>query len=637
MKESKNAILSRLALPIWMLALLGQDLLFRRLYGFAGGVDWLAPIPLSFTLLWLLVFGGLVLLLPRLGGRVVVLLITVLSCLLTVVHAVMYHLFGNFFGFSDLLYAGDGAAFFSVQYLQMRKLLLADIVLTLAVGILAVIFLPRHRKEAKAIRRRVAGGLAAICIGLGGLFVLNQKLSVEMKANEIMTWKVHSDAFQEFGTQDQIEYTRFQNSNVCLPLTGLYQYTARDLAKNILSDTAADKKKIVENLEAWCRQRQPHEDNEMTGCLKGKNLIMIMVESLDTWMLREDVMPNLCALQKQSLNMVHHYTPLYLSAGTFSTEFCSQTGIIPPPSGVSTNAYYENDLPASLPHLFAREGYRVNSFHPSYPSIYNRGAIHKNLGFEAYHDFTMMHMKDYMLDTQMLNGFDQMVSREQPFYSFIITYSGHGPYNEEMNNIAQPHLEQARKIAAASGITASADVMEQYTRALAHIMETDDFIGGLMERLEQTGLADNTVIVLYGDHFCKYLTDLDFLQDLKGVENRNLLCNTPWLIWSRDLAPATEEKYSSTADIFPTICNLFDLDADLQCFVGDDLFSEAGGLVYWRDGSVYDGSIYVDGTKSENLTQEEYVRIQEARDKLDFSWNSFRYNFFSIHSPLRGK
>ena len=157
MKESKNAILSRLALPIWMLALLGQDLLFRRLYGFAGGVDWLAPIPLSFTLLWLLVFGGLVLLLPRLGGRVVVLLITVLSCLLTVVHAVMYHLFGNFFGFSDLLYAGDGAAFFSVQYLQMRKLLLADIVLTLAVGILAVIFLPRHRKEAKAIRRRVAG------------------------------------------------------------------------------------------------------------------------------------------------------------------------------------------------------------------------------------------------------------------------------------------------------------------------------------------------------------------------------------------------------------------------------------------------------------------------------------------------
>ena len=35
--------------------------------------------------------------------------------------------------------------------------------------------------------------------------------------------------------------------------------------------------------------RAPHEANELSGALQGKNLIMIMVESLDTWMLREDV------------------------------------------------------------------------------------------------------------------------------------------------------------------------------------------------------------------------------------------------------------------------------------------------------------------------------------------------------------
>ena len=373
----------------------------------------------------------------------------------------------------------------------------------------------------------------------------------------------------------------------------------------------------------------------MTGLLAGKNCVMIMVESLDTWMLREDVMPNLCALQRQSVDLVHHYTPLYLNAGTFATEFTSITGIIPPLTGVSTDAYVENSLPASLPRLFAREGYRVNSFHSANGTIYNRGAIHRNLGFEAYHNYALMGMEDYMLDSQMLNGFDRMVSEDQPFFSFIITYSGHGPYTEELGNIAAPHLEQARALMADSDVTASADTLEQYTRALAHMMETDEFIGGFMQKLEEAGLAEDTVVIIYGDHYCKYLTDTDFLMDLKGVENRNLLCSTPLMIWSRDLAPETVEKYTSTVDIFPTVCNLFGLDADLRCFVGDDVFSEDGGVVYWRDGSVYDGTAYLDGTQTENLSPDQRELVSRARTKLEFSWTSFQYDYFAVRDPLR--
>lgn len=83
---------------------------------------------------------------------------------------------------------------------------------------------------------------------------------------------------------------------------------------------------------------------------------MVMVESLDTWMITEDYMPNLYALKQKSVYMEHFYTPLYLNAGTFSTEFTSQTGLIPPTEGVSTEAYAEFALPAALPQLFAAEG-----------------------------------------------------------------------------------------------------------------------------------------------------------------------------------------------------------------------------------------------------------------------------------------
>ena len=436
MKETLKKYLPRLAPPLWLLALLCLDLLFRKTYGFVGGMGAKAATPLFFTTLWLLLLAGLVLLLPRWAGRIVVLLSTLLSCLLTVVHAVMYHLFGNFFGFPDLLYAGDGAAFFSLQYLQMRKLLLAGVLLTLAAGVLACILLPKHPKEKKNTRRRVIAGLAALALAAGGLFWMDRRLTVELPLRDEMGWSVALDETEQTGTPEQLAYSQFKNPNACLPLTGLYQYTARDLVRTFFSAASQDKAEAIRRLEAWHDARAPHADNEMTGALRGKNLIMIMVESLDSWMLREDVTPNLCALRARSVDLVHHYTPLYLNAGTFATEFTSLTGVIPPMSGVSTDAYVENSLPAALPRLFARAGYRVNSFHSANGAIYNRAAIHKNLGFEEYHNYVRMGMEDYMLDSQMLNGFDLMVSKDQPFFSFIITYSGHGPYNESMGNIA---------------------------------------------------------------------------------------------------------------------------------------------------------------------------------------------------------
>lgn len=634
LKKTCKTLLPRLAMPLWLLALLCLDLLFRKTYGYVGGIGAKALTPLAFTVLWLLLLAGLVLLLPRWGGRIVVLLSTLLSCVLTVTHAVMYHLFGNFFGFSDLLYAGDGAAFFSFQYLQMRKLLLAGVLLTLAAGILAAVFLPKHKKEKKMTRRRAAAGLAAMILAAGGLFWMDRRLTVEIEVRDVMGWSVALEENTQTGTPEQITYSQFKNPNACLPLTGLYQYTARDFWRTFFGAASQDKAKAVERLEAWSAAREPHETNELTGALKGKNLIMIMVESLDTWMLREDVTPNLCALRAQSVDLAHHYTPLYLNAGTFATEYCSMTGVIPPLTGVSTDAYVENSMPASLPRLFAREGYTVNSFHSANGAIYNRAAIHEALGFEAYHNYQMMGMEDYMLDSQMLNGFDLMVSRDQPFFSFVITYSGHGPYNEDMGNIAAPHLEKARELAAASGVSASPDTLEQYTRALAHIMETDEFIGGLMEKLEAAGLADQTAVIVYGDHFCKYLTDNDFLLALKGVENRSLLCNTPLFIWSRDLEPRTVEKYTATVDVFPTVCNLFDLDADLRCFVGDDAFSREGGLVYWRDSSVYDGKTFVDGTQIAGLSPEQRELVSRAHAKLELSWSSFQYDWFAVHDPL---
>ena len=626
--------MERLSLPLYMLSLLGTDLLFQRLYGFVGGAVWPNKLALAFTLLWVLLLGAVAALLPRLGGRIFIVLTVLLSVILTVVHAVMFHLFGNFFRFSDMLYAGEGAAFFSMQYVQMRKLLAGGLVLFFLMGAAAAVFLPKRPYG----KLRVLACVGAILLSAGGLYLLNRSNTVSIQIVDKMEWSVgvKQQTVDPETTRKQ-QYTEFLDANVCLPMVGLYQYSFRDLTQTIFSASGQERTRALSELSAAHDARPEHTENEMTGLLAGKNLIVIMVESLDTWMITEDYMPNLYALQQQSVRFEHFYTPLYLNAGTFSTEFVTQSGIIPPISGVSTDAYMDNALPAALPRLFAAEGYTVNSFHSANPTIYNRGKIHENLGFEAYHNYVAMGMDDYMLDSQMLNGFESLVDRDGPFYSFVITYSGHGPYNDSMDNIAQPHMEQARAAVAASGVTGSADTMDQYVRAVSHIMETDDYIGGLVERLEEAGLMDDTVLIIFGDHYCKYLTDADFLMELKGVPNRNLLCNTPLLIWSRDLEPAAVEKYTASPDLYPTICNLFDLKVDLRYFVGDDMFGSEGGMVYWRDNCCYDGETYVDSAQAASFTEKQQQMYNLAHQKLNFSWNTFRYDLFSTVNPLPTK
>ena len=66
-----------------------------------------------------------------------------------------------------------------------------------------------------------------------------------------------------------------------------------------------------------------------------------------------------------------------------------------------------------------------------------------NLGFEAYNNAPTLGMEDYMLDSQLLNGYD-LIAPEGQFFSYIITYSGHGPYTDELRNISDPHLEAAQ-------------------------------------------------------------------------------------------------------------------------------------------------------------------------------------------------
>lgn len=614
--------------PLWLSLLLAflayflLDFSLRLFYGSMSDVSLWAWQPLVFTLLWSGTMTAIAALLPRTGRRIFLLVTFVPLALLTIAHCVLYQLTGTCFSFADLAYAGDGARFVSAAYFHLKVGQWLSIAVCLALMLCAVIFMPKARPGRRG--RIVAAVLAVACAA--GIIVVHNVLVYrgdDQDRSEYLSWDnaESHDTFRD-------TYTDFSNPNRCLMLTGLYQYTVRGAAVTLWPQTTADTERIAELDAYYAAHPKQAADTPMTGAFAGKNLILIMMESVDDWLVTPEYMPNLYRLEQEGVYFRNYYAPIFLAAATFNSEFTANTGMIAPEYQVRNSYYSEHALPYSLPNRFRDAGYCARSFHAANPNIYNRGQIHLNFGYESYNDASVLDMDSYMLDAQMLNGYDRIVS-DEPFFSFIITYSGHGPYTEEQDTISAPHLARARAVIDYSTVPYTTEAQkEEYTRAVAQAMETDAFIGGLRERLEADGHAEDTVLMLFTDHYCKYFSDAELISAIKGETDRNMLSNVPFVIWTEGIAPQVYDKYVSTMDIAPTIVDLFSLDADLRYYIGNDMFGPDGGVVYFRNYAWYDGKTYDTGNDASTNPAVLAMR-EQVREQLDVSQDTFRYDYFA--------
>lgn len=614
--------------PLWLsllpafLAYYFLDFSLRLFYGAMSNVSLWAWQPLVFTLLWSGTMTAIAALLPRTGRRIFLLVTFVPFALLTIAHCVLCQLTGTCFSFADLAYAGDGARFVSAAYFHLKVGQWLSIAVCLALMLCAVIFTPQTR-----VGRR--GGIAAAVLAAAcaaGIFAVHTVLMPKGGAVEHSEYLAWDNAESHDTLADA--YAEFTNANRCLMFSGLYQYTVRGAVVTIWPQTTADTERIAELDAYYAAHPKQAADTPMTGAFAGKNLILIMMESVDDWLVTPEYMPNLYRLEQEGVYFRNYYAPIFLAAATFNSEFTANTGMIAPEYQVRNSYYSEHALPYSLPNRFRDAGYCARSFHAANPSIYNRGQIHLNFGYESYNDASVLDMDSYMLDAQMLNGYDRIVS-DEPFFSFIITYSGHGPYTEEQDTISAPHLARARAVIDYSTVPYTTEAQkEEYTRAVAQAMETDAFIGGLRERLEADGHAEDTVLVLFTDHYCKYFSDVEFISAIKGETDHNLLSNVPFVIWTEGITPQVSEKYVSTMDIAPTIVDLFSLDADLRYYIGNDMFGPDGGVVYFRNYAWYDGKTYDTGNDGSSNPAVLAMR-EQVREQIDVSQDTFRYDYFA--------
>ena len=547
------------------------DVCLRYHYREVASVDHTFLPANLFSAGWICLMVGLVFALPwkaKFPFRCIPLMFC-MACMET--HSCFYNVFEKFFSLTSLTYTSGAGKFIKREYIHIDSPILTGAVFTIVLmmcsGRLLQVIPPRTTK------RSVGAGLAVMAVGLGLILFT---AGTWFPTVDTVIWEPEEDDVNAAAFQS------FTNTTECLMLSGLYQYTARDIWQLIRPDNTmseSDRRQVEQYIEEY---EAAEAGNAWTGLLAGKNVIMIQLEAIDTWLIDPDYMPTLARLKEEGIAFRNHYTPAYITAGTFNTEFMVNTSLLPATGGIPTTVYSRDGFPYSLANLFEAAGYRANSFHNSEGDVYDRGVIHLNLGYEKFTSGGDMQMENYQMDRYLINGFDDMIS-DDPFFTFVITYSCHGPYSDE-NAIFQGNADAARAKAKRTD--------GNYVYAVAGAMETERFISALVEKLEASGHLDDTALVFYADHYDYYMMDDNLQMEIKGVDNMNMLQHTDFFIWSRDMDPVQVDKVTTSLDVLPTLANLFGLDTAGAFLAGHDGLGDQGGYVFFADGSWYDGKTY---------------------------------------------
>lgn len=442
---------------------------------------------------------------------------------------------------------------------------------------------------------------------------------------------------------DQYLYETLYNKVKSVDRLGFYSFTFRDL-QMVLFEGGSSEDNQIEKIDNYLLDNgYTNEVNDFTGMLKGKNLVLVLCESLTDVAIQEELTPTLYKMKTEGISFNNHYAPVFQSA-TADSELVSITSLFPSINyGPTAYAFYKNAYPNTLVSKLNEQGYNSNSFHSFYGDFYNRKTLHKNLGFDyffAQEDLYFEQRDDWQdafnwnLDKEL---FAQTVTKtvdmnEYPFFDFVLTVSGHipyVPYRYEMEG----DLWGTMQILGEENNPYSIEALCYF--AGQHAL--DQGLEKLMSDLDAAGELDNTVIAIYGDHYPYGMTK-QTINELYNYEEDYMINQVPFIIWSPGIDSIQVESVTSTFDIYPTLANLFDINLEGEFIVGRDALSENPGLVIWENYSWLTDKAYYDSTKQQlikhtEITQDEINLInQEVFNKIDIGQSILITDYYHINN-----
>lgn len=413
---------------------------------------------------------------------------------------------------------------------------------------------------------------------------------------------------------------------------GLYTHQVYDLTLQVKAGSQkalADSSKLQET-ENYVKANQSEPNPNMFGAAKGKNVIVVTLESLQTFLIGASVNgQEVTPFLNEFINESYYFDNFFHQTGqgkTSDSEFLIDTSLYPLNRGAVFFTHGNNDYTAT-PEILRQQGYFTSVFHANNATFWNRNIMYSALGYDRYYnelDYKITPETNLNWGLKDIEYFDQSVdilkTVDQPFYARFLTLTNHYPFTyDEDTKFIEPY-------------NSGNGVFDRYIVTARYL---DESIKRFIERLKAEGMYDDSIIVLYGDHYGiseKHNRAMaQFLEkdQITEFDTLNLQRTPLYIHMPGQTEGQTISKPTGQIDMKPTILNLLGIDTTNDIRFGHDMFSnEYTGFVVLRDGSfITDKYAYTNNTFYDRITgeivdlpkKEAQALIKRAQNELRMS------------------
>ena len=417
--------------------------------------------------------------------------------------------------------------------------------------------------------------------------------------------------------------------NYIVKYLGAYNFTVYDAIQNVKSSTErvlADGNDITE-VQNYTDNKYAEPNEELFGIAEGKNIIKIHLESFHSFLIDyelhgEEVTPFINSLvndEEENYTYFENFFHQTEQGKTADAELIVDTSLYGLPQGAAFVTKGKNTYQALPAVLNQNAGYNSSVFHGDGKSFWNRDEIYKEFGIDYFFDEAYYNMSDEQVIGYGLKdkpffkeSMPILESLEEPFYAHMMTLTHHHPYLID---------EEDATIEPSDTNDGSVDRYFQTARYL------DESVEQFVDDLKEAGLYEDSIIMLYGDHYgisenhTRALSEL-FDEEMTPFKYAELQ-RVPFMI----KIPGVEGKgilseYAGQVDVMPTLLHLTGIKSQDYIQFGTDMFSDDhDDLVAFRNGDFFtEDYAMVKGLFYDNHTGEEIEpndEVNELKERVE--------------------
>jgi phosphoglycerol transferase MdoB-like AlkP superfamily enzyme len=310
-------------------------------------------------------------------------------------------------------------------------------------------------------------------------------------------------------------------------------------------------------IAGWLKANKEHlPHNQYQGLFRNHNLILLQCESLENFVIGkkirgQEITPNLNRIISNSFYFRNFMEQV--GDGTSSdAEFMVNASVYPLQRGSVSWRYPQNTY-NSLPKLLESKGYWTLDIHPDPGSYWNWMALMTGIGMKQCIDATSF-ANDEIIELGLSDGsflrqsMSILARLKQPFYAYMITLTNHDPYAIP-DKYRELQLEKTLDQSQVGGYLQSVHYMDKH-------------IGLFLEHLNASGLLENTLVGIFGDHCGLHMFSREDLakrpeHEQEWMENDK---RVPLILYKKGMAGKRIDVIGGQIDMLPTIVSLLGVE-----------------------------------------------------------------------------